>query len=241
MRPQEAALLKKWILELDLGADATCLNIGSSTKHFREVTQPHLQNDFIRPLEGAGLQFVHCDMKHAEGVDEVGDILDPEFRKSLRKYGAKLLVCSNLLEHLENPALFARACGELVTEGGYGVFSVPSKYPYHPDPIDTLLRLKPDQIADLLPGWTEIRSAEIEAGSYWGDLREQGRPWRKIVRQIGRVALPFYRPGQWRANAGRLSWLFRTYKVSIILLRKPEPAASAEKGGPAATQSISAL
>ena len=226
MRPSEAETLAKWILDLELPPGTTCLNIGSSTAHFRESDQPHIQRSFIAPLKRAGIGFVHCDMKQADGVDEVGDILDPKFRDRLKRHEAKLLVCSNLLEHLEAPQAFALACGELLAEGGYGLFSVPSSYPYHPDPIDTMLRVRPDQLAAMLPGWSVVRSTEIEDGSFWQDLKKSGAPLRGLARQVARVAMPFYRPKKWRENASRLSWLFRPYKVSVVLLQKPRPGPS---------------
>lgn len=228
MRPEEAETLAHWVRELKLAPGSICLNIGSSTKEFRERSQPHVADRFIRPLEHAGIRFVHCDMKAADGVDEVGDILDPEFRDRLRTYNAALLVCSNLLEHLTEPQSFADACADLVAEGGYGLFSVPRSYPYHPDPIDTMLRLTPEQLAAMIPGWAVVRSGEIEAGNYWRDLRDSGEGLSRLVRQVGRVAMPFYRPGKWRENASRLSWLARTYRVSVVLLRKPEKSETAQ-------------
>lgn len=221
MRREEADTLARWGHELGLEPGTVCLNIGSSTRQFREEEQPHIAERFLRPLENDGIRFVHCDMKQAEGVDEVGDILDPAFRARLRRHDASLLVCSNLLEHLAEPQRFANACAELVREGGYGLFTVPLSYPYHPDPIDTMLRVTPAELAAMLPDWTLVRSGEIAAGNYWRDLRETGSPWSRMVRQMTRVALPIYRPHQWRANASRLSWLLRTYRVSIVLLQKP--------------------
>jgi hypothetical protein len=221
MRREEAGTLARWVRELKLPRGTVCLNIGSSTKEFRERQQPHITERLIRPLEADGIRFIHCDMKKADGVDEVGDLLDPSFRSSLKRHHASLLVCSNLLEHLTDPQRFADACAELVGDGGFGLFSVPLSYPYHPDPIDTMLRLTPAELAAMLPDWTVVRSGQIEAGNYWRDLRESGSGISRLVRQIGRVAMPFYRPHQWRANASRLSWLFRPYRVSIVLLQKP--------------------
>lgn len=220
MRREEAVTLAQWVRDLGPDPGTVCLNLGSSTKHFREQEQPHIAELLIRPLERAGVRFVHCDMKQAEGVDEVGDILDPDFRARLRRYGASLLICSNLLEHLTEPQRFADACGQLVSEGGYGLFSVPLSYPYHPDPIDTMLRLTPAELAAMMPDWAPVRSEQIEAGNYWRDLRETSSPWSRLLRHVGRVVMPFYRPHQWRANASRLSWLMRAYRVSIVLLQK---------------------
>lgn len=213
--------MRDWVRELGLAANTVCLNIGSSTRAFREQDQPHIIERFIGPLERDGIRFVHCDMKQADGVDEVGDVLDPRFRDRLRRYGAKLLVCSNLLEHLADPRAFAEACGELIPSGGYGLFTVPLSYPFHPDPIDTMLRLTPDELGAMMAGWEIVKSEQIEAGNYLRDLRATGQPYRLLVRQMARVMLPFYRPRTWRPNASRLLWLFRPYRMSLVLLRKP--------------------
>ena len=220
MRREEADLLAQWVGQLGLPPGTICLNIGSSTREFREEKQPHVADLFIRPLEAQGIRFVHCDMKAADGVDEVGDILDPSFRAHLQSHHATLLVCSNLLEHLTDPRAFADACAELVDTGGYALLSVPLAYPYHPDPIDTMLRLTPDQLAAMLPSWKVVRSAAIGAGNYWRDLKETGSALPRLLHQLARAALPFYRPSQWRANASLLAWLFRTYRVSAVLLQK---------------------
>lgn len=222
MRPEEARTLTRWVRGLSLPRGTVCLNVGSSTKAFREQDQPHITEHFIEPLEGDGIRFVHCDMKQADGVDEVGDLLDPSFRARLQRYQAGLLVCSNLLEHLVDPRAFAEACGELIRPGAHGIFTVPLSYPFHPDPIDTMLRLTPKELAAMLTGWEIVKSEQIEAGTYLRDLRASGEPYRRLMRQIARVLLPFYRPRMWRPNASRLLWLFRPYRMSLVLLRKPE-------------------
>lgn len=240
MRADEADTLAKWALDLGLPRGSVCLNVGSSTGRFRKVEQPHIHRAFIEPLEKAGIRFIHCDMKAADGVDEVGDILDPKFQRRLQQHDANLLVCSNLLEHLTDPRAFAQACGDLVPEGGYGLFSVPSSYPYHPDPIDTMLRPSPAELAAFLPGWTVVRSTELEVGNYWQDLRRAGRPVLRLIRHAARVALPFYKPGKWRENASRLSWLLRPYKVSIVLLRKGKAGKVTAASGKRARQTSAA-
>ena len=221
MRPEEADTLTRWVRGLQLPPGTVCLNIGASTAHFREHDQPHIADRFLRPLEEDGIRFVHCDMKQADGVDEVGDVFDPVFRERLKRYGARLLVCSNLLEHLTEPQKFASACGELIKPGGYGVFTVPLSYPYHPDPIDTMLRVTPDELAAMLAEWDALKAEEIAAGNYVLDLRASGRPIRRFARQIARLMVPFYRPRQWPPNAHRLLWLFRPYRISMTLLQKP--------------------
>jgi SAM-dependent methyltransferase len=220
MRSREAETLSDWLASvLELGD--VCLNIGASTRHFREVDQPHIKTRFLDPLEARGVRFVHCDLKPDEGVDETGDVLDPAFRERLKKHGAQLIVCSNLLEHLTDPKAFADACADLVSPGGYAAFTVPFKYPYHADPIDTMFRPSPEELAAMLPaGWTVVRSQALVDGTYWSDLRKRGNPFLLALRHAARVALPFYRPGQWRGMASRLTFLLRPYRVSMVLAKK---------------------
>jgi hypothetical protein len=101
------------------------------------------------------------------------------------------------------------------------LFTVPLSYPFHPDPIDTMLRLTPEKLAGMLADWNVVKSEQIEAGNYLRDLRAGDRPYSRLVRQMVRVMLPFYRPHTWRPNAHRLLWLFRPFRMSMVLLRKP--------------------
>ena len=57
-----------------VNANDTVLNIGSSTKHFREIIQPHINNNLIQPLINKGARVIHIDIKDNNGVDIVGDI-----------------------------------------------------------------------------------------------------------------------------------------------------------------------
>lgn len=220
MRREEALKIREWVQGLDLPRGAVCLNIGSSTAAFRGEVQPHIDALLMRPLATSGLRIVHCDIKAAEGVDEVGDLLDPAFRARLGGYAADLLICSNLLEHLTDPQGFARACAELVRPGGYGLFTVPSSYPYHPDPIDTMLRLDPSRLAALLPQWQVVKAEQIEAGNHRTDLKAKGGT-AQLVKELGRAALPFYKPRQWWPITHRLLWLFRPFCQAMVLLHKP--------------------
>lgn len=221
MRRQEAVVIGQWIRDLRLPPGAVCLNIGSSTKAFRTLGQPHIEEFLFAPLERAGVRVLHCDMKPDEGVDLVGDVLDPAFQDRLGRVRADLLLCSNLLEHLSDPGAFARACGRLVKPGGFGLFTVPSSYPFHPDPIDTLYRPSPEQLARLLPDWAVVRAEAIDCGSFGEDLRNSGRAGRRLARHLLRVLMPLYRPRQWRSPAHRLLWLVRRYRQTALLLRKP--------------------
>jgi SAM-dependent methyltransferase len=221
MRLEEARSVAALVGSLELPAGSTCLNIGSSTRRFREVEQPHIQAGLIRPLEARGIRFVHCDLKPEEGVDLVGSVLDPEFQRQLAGLQPDLLLCCNLLEHLTDPQAFADACAGLVRAGGYLVVTVPFSYPYHADPIDTLLRLDPAGIARFFPRWELVRGEVVTSQTFLQETLAEPGGWWRLATHVAKVLLPFYRPAQWRGKASRLRWLFRPYTVSVALLSKP--------------------
>lgn len=221
MRVEEAREISRLVLEKVPTQGAICLNIGSSTKYFREEMQPHVNGLLIAPLEKAGVKFVHCDMKSADGVDMVGDVLSSEYRARLQSFDAGLLLCCNILEHLVEPQVFCDACAELVRPGGYMVVSVPYSYPYHADPIDTMLRPSPADLRKFFPGWKPVSECVVVSTNYWQDLMATPGGVKTLLKHILVVLMPLYRRSQWRGKAHRLMWLFRKYKVTLILLQKP--------------------
>jgi SAM-dependent methyltransferase len=222
MRREEAARMADWVRSLSLPPGAICLNIGSSTEDFRTRSHPHIDRLFFAPLRQSGLRVLHCDMKADPGVDLVGDVLDPAYQQRLRATGAQLLICNNLLEHLVDPQPFVSACASLVTPGGYALFTVPFSFPYHPDPIDTLFRPSPRQLAEMFPAWEVIKSEKMACGSFREDLKKGRGLFPNSVHYLARMAVPFYKPRYWISSIHRLWWLFRDYKITMLLIRKPE-------------------
>lgn len=76
--------------------------------------KPHIHREIFAALESRRVQVLHMDLKADDGVNIVGDIYDPAFQEEIRRIGAKLLMCCNILEHLQDPAEFARVCATLV-------------------------------------------------------------------------------------------------------------------------------
>jgi SAM-dependent methyltransferase len=221
MRLEESRRIAQILSVAPLPPGSVCLNVGSSTRHFREVEQPHIHSELIRPLEAAGIRVVHCDLKADEGVDLVGNVLDPDFQRQMADRRADVLLCCNILEHLIDPQAFADACSSLVRPGGYMVVTVPYSYPYHADPIDTMLRVDPQALAGFFPGWELVRGEVVESQTFLEETLAHSDGVSRLVRHLLKVLAPFYRPRQWRTNAHRALWLFRPYKVSVALLRKP--------------------
>lgn len=221
MRRQESKRIAEIVKALDIPKNAVCLNIGSSTKEFREIKQPHIDKYLFRPLANKGFGIIHCDQKKEEGVDLVGDVLDPKFQKEIGKRQADLLLCCNLLEHLEQPRAFASACAQLIRPGGYMIVTVPLSYPYHPDPIDTMLRLTPSEIGEYFPTLDVIATEILEMSTFLGEMRERHQGNKAYLRHLAKVLMPLYRSEQWLPNAHRLMWSFRRYKSSLVVFRRP--------------------
>ena len=56
MRIEEAKKILITVKYLFPTKITTILNIGSSTRHFREVSQPHISSELLEPLAAAGFK-----------------------------------------------------------------------------------------------------------------------------------------------------------------------------------------
>lgn len=199
----------------------TVLNLGSGSQRFREISKPYIHAEIFRPLISAGASVVHSDQRSGPGVDVSGDIFDPRVQAELRALRPDLVLACNIMEHLEGRLRegFPGVLDSILPSRGVLVITVPYSYPYHADPIDTLYRPNPAQIAALLPAYEVVQSTVIRSGSY-GDEFVAGGPLR-MTRKVLRMLFPFVRPKRWFSHAHRMMWLFRPYLISAVMLRKP--------------------
>src|SRR5690242_14926952 len=100
MLRDEANTIGRLLNSLPADSISPVVNLGSSTRVFREVYQPFISELLFQPLASRGVSIVHADIKPDDGVDIVGDIDDPSFQARLRETGARLVLCSNMLEHI---------------------------------------------------------------------------------------------------------------------------------------------
>lgn len=212
----EAAWLQREMSRFGPEALSPLLHLGSSDTTFRMVTQPWIHERIERPLRQAGTRIVNVDLKPAEGVDIVGDILDDRVIARLRALAPRAILCANVLEHVADPRAFARRCLDVLPPSGLIFITVPRSYPHHADPIDTMFRPSPGDVHALFPGTDLVRAEIIAPGSYRDDLRR--RPW--IVLRFLRLLAPFLSLARWRRTASKLYWVFKPYEVSCVVLRK---------------------
>jgi hypothetical protein len=220
MRNDEAVALA----ELVFGSDAfpldVALEIGSSTRVYRTVVSPHIEEIFRRALLKRCEHVYTVDIKNDPGVDFVGNILDPEFAKSLAKLSPDCLVITNLAEHLTNVELLEEAINLLPTVKTI-VYSGPLDYPYHRDPIDNLVRLSVDDLTDLFPGFYVESGSSVKTGSYRNDLSTM--TFLSSVRSVLRnflVAAYLLLNGINIFRFSRLAFLWRPYSATCAVLRR---------------------
>lgn len=194
------------------------LNIGSSTKKFRQQEQPHIHKYVFEPLEHRGIKIIHCDLKEADGVDVVADIFDDEAIKKLASYQPKAIICTHMFEHIVNREDLSKRLMSLLPPNGLFFITVPNSYHQHDDPIDTMYRPTPEELAELFQGQNIIRKDILIDGNYWGKIKQ--RPVTLFFRHFTRFFIPFISIKKWQRSMRKLYWLFHNYKVSAIIGRK---------------------
>lgn len=217
MRVSESDALRDMLL--NHGDVSPLLNLGSSTRHFREISQPHIQNNLFGPLEAAGIKVFHSDLKEGDGIDLTGNILDPEVVDRLAAMKFKTILLSNLLEHVTDREAVADACERIVGPGGHILVTVPKSYPYHPDPIDTLYRPSPEKLASLFGKSVLTSSTIVEDSNFAEDLRRQGvKPGKELASLALRWLTFFRRTRGLLSRTHRWLWYSRRYQTSVALL-----------------------
>jgi len=203
------------------------LNLGSQTAEFRQKEQPWLERYVFEPLRTRRGQIVHSDLQSGDGIDLSGDLTDLAFRERLRSMRFQSIICSNLLEHVANREEFIQYITPLLPVGGLLFVSVPNRFPYHPDPIDTLYRPTPTELAALFPGTEVLHEAIVRCGSYgqylwsrflWSPLRTLG----KFVPHGKKTKVESGAPRAVSPVRRLLPWLVRGFRVSCVVLRKTE-------------------
>jgi len=223
MRIGEARHIGKLLGGLSAEAISPCVNLGSATREFRENDQPHIDEYLFRPLEKRAVEVVHADLKEGEGVDIVGDIYDRSVHEKIGALNPRIILCCNMFEHVSDRERLAALLASLVQESGYVLLTVPFSYPLHYDPIDTYFRPSPEELAALFPDFRKIESRIVSDTTYLQDLRRKN-DLAGMLRHFCVSALKFVAiwrgKRKWLSHVHRYFWLFRPYKVTLLLLQK---------------------
>ena len=197
------------------------LNLGSSTRGFREVEKPYIEHELFDPLRGAGIEIVHSDLKTGDGIDLTGDLLDPDMKSALQARQFRCVLLANLLEHVSDRDAVAAAVEDIVGPGGLILATAPLSYPYHADPIDTRYRPTPEDLAALFGRSRTILAEEIVGPTFGEDLRAAGSTTAgAFARTLSALFVAPVRPRSFASKAHRWLWYSRPYRVSVVLLQR---------------------
>jgi SAM-dependent methyltransferase len=198
---EEAQWIERTLAARGIGAGTSVLDIGSSTLEFRTEEQPYIDHHVIAPLRERGAEVVHLDAKQGNGIDVVCDLADPQ----LDLLGAvgrtfDVVTCCNLLEHVTDRPATVRQVASVVSPGGTLLVTVPGRYRYHEDPIDTMFRPWPEEIVTLVqgvdPGLRVVTAESVQIRNLrYYNLRS--RYYRERVIEFLFWLLPRYR---WRQS-----------------------------------------
>ena len=211
-------LLRQWAPE----QLSPLLNVGSSTREFREVTQPWTDKELFRPLRQRGIELVHLDSRDGDGIDIRADVLSDADLPRIRAKRPKAILCCNILEHVREPEKLARRCMEIVGPGGLIFVTVPNSYPHHRDPIDTMFRPAPNELADLFRPATMLKGEVVDVGESYRD-QVRRRPWL-LFRHVLRFPFPFIGFGGWKRSMAKLYWLTHNYRITGAAFEVPARA-----------------
>jgi SAM-dependent methyltransferase len=192
------------------------LNVGSSTLYFRTKVQPYIESHVFAPLIKNEIQVVHLDLKKDAGVDINGNILDRGFQSFLKSQHFDTVLCSNLLEHVTNPEDFGRAIVDIIDKGARIIVTVPKRYPYHKDPIDTLFRPSVEDLCNLFPGTKLIGSAYVVSKSSM--LTSMIKHWKFGILSVLRL-LNFFNK-EWRKYIQYFPNIPKKYIVTCLVMEK---------------------
>lgn len=165
MLAQEARWIRDQLAELELTKGDTVVDVGSSSGRARELIQPFISFEVFAPLCRQEVSVVHVDFAPEDGVDLVADVTKADGVPDDLVGVADVVVCANLLEHVVDREAVITNLYAITRPGGHLILTVPFRYPYHPDPLDTGFRPSQTELAALVATRFSILQAEVVAAA----------------------------------------------------------------------------
>jgi hypothetical protein len=217
MLKTEAQWIGRALCQLDIERVTPLLNIGSATAAFREQVQPWIDQAIFAPLRKRDVVVHHLDIQQGEGIDLRGDLTDDSFVATLGSHAYRALLCCNLLEHVHDPAAICAKLELLVPVGGYLIVTVPNRFPYHPDPIDTMFRPDLAALVRFFPHCRLINGEILECGTGWDYVERD--PLVMLAKVKYRLS-GMREHGGIKGSSSFLPWLFRRFRQTCALLER---------------------
>jgi hypothetical protein len=195
----------------------TVINIGAGDVIKQKKNKPWIQQCIFNSLQDKGAEIVHTDIFSFDGIDVLADFTSAQVDQKFSTFdGPRLFLFNNVLEHIPSE-LVPKICSNInkcLSQGDALVVSVPFQYPFHADPIDTMFRPSPQDLAVLFSHkwcFTDV----IEAGSYLEEIQKMH--WSKAIRKLLKPFWFLQSPTRYRENMSRLKFLFQPYKITIVM------------------------
>lgn len=213
MRFEEAKFIGRHLQKVNFNS---CVNLGAGNLPSLRKKKPWIDEHIFLPLREKGVQITHCDFVSFPEIDLVVDLTnDSSLRQFEKMNGPKCFLLCNILEHIETKSrmeilnnIFHNMC-----PGDFLLISVPYRYPFHADPIDSGFRPSAAELSSIIDLRYTI-AVEIECGSFWGDLQKMSVA--KRVRKLLKPMWPFQRLAKYRENIERLGYLCKKYRVTVV-------------------------
>jgi SAM-dependent methyltransferase len=212
----ESEWLRSIIEELNLPSGVKVLNFGSQRSSILRY-QPYIEENIYRPVARKQWELLNFDLFPGEGVDISGDIMYDDCFSALVKREFGVVFLFNVLEHLADRTSICSRIEQLLSKGGYIFVSVPFKYPIHNDPIDNRFRPTPDEVLQLFPLCALVKADIIIDKSFLFYLQ---RNKRRALKYILRLLTPFYKYSNWKTQVALIPYIFRSFQVTVVVLKK---------------------
>ena len=191
------------------------LNVGSSTDKFRKFLQPHIDKYIFRYFKEKKIEVSHLDYKKDNGVDIQCDILNLEEISKVSTQNFDTVICSNLLEHVEDIKLACENLTKILKLNGLMILTVPYVYPKHNDPIDNLFRPSPKDLSSYFTKFKKIDEKIIDIKPIFFTNSKLN-----IIKFLIRLFLPFFNLKGYETNFWSIIWMFKKRKVTCVLLKR---------------------
>ena len=217
MRFQEAYVVGSLLERLSLD---TCINLGSGAISQQRLKKPWIEQFIFAPLQSRRIDVIHTDLVIHSGVDLKVDLSSEEDLQKLRKIGhSRVFLLCNVLEHV--PAalrvMMIDSIISIMNQFDHLIITVPFRYPYHADPIDTGYRPSATELSSTI-GLGVTYAQTIPAGNFREELMMMTPA--KRLRKILKPLYPFQKLNKYRENLSRLQFLFKPYEITIVAAQR---------------------
>lgn len=210
------------------------VSVASGDEVARTQVHPWISEYVFAPLAERRIRVVHHELSPGPGIDVAGDLHDARVMNVLAATGIRSVLCCNLLEHVDPRRDLAAALTKLVAPGGFLIVTVPHRFPYHPDPIDTMFRPSVRELAAEFPALTLRTGEEVACGTLWRYLANKPDGLASTVagiraalarkRGAGRRPEPLHagNPAAGNPGAGALPFLVRSTSVTCAVFERTD-------------------